>query len=107
LAEVVVDADILIGLSVKGTITQDMIRSMARDPILFAMANPWPEIMPDEAHAARDDLIMGTGRSDFPNQGDQRGDEGGRHPGAGGAGAGERARGREPRLRGRTLSLRA
>ena len=68
LAEVVVDADILIGLSVKGTITQDMIRSMAKDPILFAMANPWPEIMPDEAHAARDDLIMGTGRSDFPNQ---------------------------------------
>jgi len=68
LAEVVADADVLIGLSVKGTITQDMIRSMARDPILFAMANPWPEIMPDEAHAVRDDLIMGTGRSDFPNQ---------------------------------------
>jgi malate dehydrogenase (oxaloacetate-decarboxylating)(NADP+) len=68
LAEVVVDADILVGLSVKGTITQDMIRSMARNPILFAMANPWPEIMPDEAHAVRDDLIMGTGRSDFPNQ---------------------------------------
>lgn len=68
LAEVVVDADILLGLSVGNAFTPEMIRSMARDPIVFAMANPSPEIMPDAAHAVRSDLIMGTGRSDFPNQ---------------------------------------
>jgi malate dehydrogenase (oxaloacetate-decarboxylating)(NADP+) len=68
LAEVVEDADILIGLSVAGAFTPGMIRSMAANPIVFAMANPWPEIMPEDANAVRDDLIMGTGRSDFPNQ---------------------------------------
>jgi malate dehydrogenase (oxaloacetate-decarboxylating)(NADP+) len=68
LAEIAEGTDILIGLSTAGLFTQDMIRRMARDPIVFAMANPWPEIMPEEAHAVRDDLIMGTGRSDFPNQ---------------------------------------
>jgi malate dehydrogenase (oxaloacetate-decarboxylating)(NADP+) len=68
LAGIVEGADILLGLSVAGAFTSDMIRSMARTPIVFAMANPTPEIMPEEAHAVRDDLIMGTGRSDFPNQ---------------------------------------
>jgi malate dehydrogenase (oxaloacetate-decarboxylating)(NADP+) len=68
LTEVVRDADLLLGLSVGGAFTPDMIRSMAADPIVFAMANPVPEIMPNEAQAVRDDLIIGTGRSDFPNQ---------------------------------------
>ncbi|MCG8556827.1 MAG: NADP-dependent malic enzyme [Proteobacteria bacterium] len=68
LTDVVKDADILIGLSVAGAFKPDMIRAMARDPIVFALSNPWPEILPEEAHAVRDDLIMGTGRSDFPNQ---------------------------------------
>jgi malate dehydrogenase (oxaloacetate-decarboxylating)(NADP+) len=68
LADVVEGADILLGLSVAGAFTPEMIRSLAPRPIVFAMANPVPEIMPDEAHAVRDDLIMGTGRSDFPNQ---------------------------------------
>ncbi len=62
------DADVLVGLSVKGAFSAEMIRSMARDPIVFAMANPVPEIMPDEARAVRPDLIIGTGRSDFANQ---------------------------------------
>jgi malate dehydrogenase (oxaloacetate-decarboxylating)(NADP+) len=61
-------ADILLGLSVAGAFKPEMIASMARNPIVFAMANPTPEIMPDVARAVRDDLIMGTGRSDFPNQ---------------------------------------
>jgi malate dehydrogenase (oxaloacetate-decarboxylating)(NADP+) len=68
LAEIAEDCDILIGLSAAGAFTPDMIRGMARDPIVFAMANPVPEIMPEEANSVRDDLIMGTGRSDFPNQ---------------------------------------
>jgi len=62
------DADVLVGLSVKGAFSPQMIRGMARDPIVFAMANPVPEIMPDEARAVRPDLIIGTGRSDFANQ---------------------------------------
>lgn len=67
LADAVKGADILIGVSKPGVVTQDMIRSMAKDPIVFVMANPVPEIMPDlakEAGAA----VVGTGRSDFPNQ---------------------------------------
>ncbi len=68
LAELVKEADILVGLSVKGAFTPEMIRSMGRDPIVFALANPTPEIMPEDAHAVRKDLIMGTGRSDFANQ---------------------------------------
>jgi malate dehydrogenase (oxaloacetate-decarboxylating)(NADP+) len=68
LAEAVCGADVLVGLSVKGAITQEMIRSMAERPIVFAMANPDPEITYDEARAAREDVIMATGRSDFPNQ---------------------------------------
>jgi len=62
------DADIFIGLSAGGIVSQDMIRSMAPDPIVFAMANPTPEIGYEEAVAARPDVIMATGRSDYPNQ---------------------------------------
>jgi len=68
LSEIADGADILIGLSAAGAFTPEMIRKMAKDPIVFAMANPWPEIMPEDAKAVRNDLIMGTGRSDFPNQ---------------------------------------
>ncbi len=67
LADVLAGADVFIGVSAPGTVTPDMVRSMAKDPILFPMANPVPEIMPDlaaEAGAA----VVGTGRSDFPNQ---------------------------------------
>lgn len=67
LADVMQGADILIGVSKPGIVTQDMIRSMAKDPIVFVMANPVPEIMPDEAKAAGA-AVVGTGRSDFPNQ---------------------------------------
>ena len=68
LADAFRDADVFIGLSAGGIVSQDMIRSMASDPIVFAMANPTPEIGYDEAVAARSDVIMATGRSDFPNQ---------------------------------------
>ncbi len=61
-------ADVLFGLSAKGAFTADMVRSMAPNPIIFAMANPDPEITPDEALAARGDVIIATGRSDYPNQ---------------------------------------
>jgi malate dehydrogenase (oxaloacetate-decarboxylating) len=67
LAGVIKGADVLIGLSVGNTVTQEMVRSMARDPAVFAMANPVPEIWPDEAHAAGAKVVV-TGRSDFPNQ---------------------------------------
>ncbi|MFA6137544.1 MAG: malic enzyme-like NAD(P)-binding protein [Sulfurimonas sp.] len=62
------NADMILGLSGPEQITQDMVRSMAANPIIFACANPTPEIMPDLAKAVRDDLIIGTGRSDFSNQ---------------------------------------
>ncbi len=68
LAEALVGADVFAGLSVKGAINQEMIRSMAPDPIVFAMANPDPEITYEEAKAARPDVIIATGRSDYPNQ---------------------------------------
>ncbi|RNB70070.1 NAD(P)-dependent malic enzyme [Brevibacillus panacihumi] len=61
------DADVFIGVSVAGAVTPEMVRSMNRDPIIFAMANPNPEIMPDDAKAAGA-VVVGTGRSDFPNQ---------------------------------------
>ncbi|MCA3423462.1 MAG: NADP-dependent malic enzyme [Roseomonas sp.] len=61
-------ADVFFGLSVKGALTPEMIRAMAPRPIIFAMANPDPEITPDEARAARPDCIIATGRSDYPNQ---------------------------------------
>ena len=68
LAEAVKDADVLVGLSVKGAFTAEMIRSMGPRPIVFAMANPDPEITPEEAKAARPEVIIATGRSDYPNQ---------------------------------------
>jgi len=68
LGEAVKGADVLVGLSVKGAFTQEMLKSMAARPIVFAMANPDPEITYDEALAARKDVIMATGRSDYPNQ---------------------------------------
>ncbi len=68
LSKAMKDADVFVGLSVGNVITVDMIKSMARNPIVFAMANPDPEIMYDVAMTARKDLIMATGRSDFPNQ---------------------------------------
>ena len=68
LAEAMENADVFLGLSVKGAITPDMVRSMAARPIVFAMANPDPEITYEEAMASRDDVIMATGRSDYPNQ---------------------------------------
>ena len=68
LGEAVAAADVLLGLSVKGAFSGEMIRKMARDPIIFAMANPDPEITPEEVKAVRDDAIMATGRSDYPNQ---------------------------------------
>ena len=67
LADMFVGADVFIGVSAPGTVTPEMIKSMAKDPILFTMANPVPEIMPDEARAAGA-AVVGTGRSDFPNQ---------------------------------------
>ena len=68
LAEALVGADVFIGLSVKGAVTQDMIQTMARSPIVFALANPDPEITPEEVRAVRSDAIIATGRSDYPNQ---------------------------------------
>jgi malate dehydrogenase (oxaloacetate-decarboxylating)(NADP+) len=64
----VVGADVLLGLSAKGAFTPEMIASMAPNPVIFAMANPDPEITPEEVHKVRKDAIMGTGRSDYPNQ---------------------------------------
>ena len=68
LSEATKGADVLVGLSVKGAFTQEMLRSMAPRPIVFAMANPDPEITYEDALAARQDVIMATGRSDYPNQ---------------------------------------
>ena len=68
LAEAMEGADIFFGLSAKGALTSDMVKSMAPNPVIFAMANPDPEITPEDAHAVRDDVIIATGRSDYPNQ---------------------------------------
>ena len=68
LAHAMKDADVFVGLSVGNVVTTDMVKSMAKRPIVFAMANPDPEISYDVARAVRDDIIMATGRSDFPNQ---------------------------------------
>lgn len=68
LEEVIKGADCFLGLSKKGLLTKDMVRSMAKDPVIFAMANPDPEITYDDAKEASPNCIMGTGRSDYPNQ---------------------------------------
>jgi malate dehydrogenase (oxaloacetate-decarboxylating)(NADP+) len=68
LAEAVAGADVFVGLSVKGALTPEMLRSMADRPVVFAMANPDPEITYEDARATRDDVLMATGRSDYPNQ---------------------------------------
>lgn len=68
LEEAMVDADVFLGLSVADVVTKDMVGSMAKDPIVFAMANPNPEISYEDATSERDDIIMATGRSDYPNQ---------------------------------------
>ncbi|MES2516781.1 MAG: NADP-dependent malic enzyme [Bacteroidota bacterium] len=68
LADAMVGADVFLGLSVGNIVSQDMIKSMAKDAVVFAMANPTPEISYEDAVAAREDIIMATGRSDYPNQ---------------------------------------
>lgn len=68
LADAVEGADCFVGLSVAGAMTTDMLKSMGKNPIVFAMANPDPEILPNVAKKARPDVIMATGRSDYPNQ---------------------------------------
>lgn len=68
LADALVGADVFLGLSCKGAVTQAMVKTMAPNPIIFAMANPDPEITPEEVKAVRGDAIMATGRSDYPNQ---------------------------------------
>jgi malate dehydrogenase (oxaloacetate-decarboxylating)(NADP+) len=68
LAEALDGADVFFGLSAKGAVTKDMVKSMAAKPIIFAMANPDPEITAEEVAEVRDDAIMATGRSDYPNQ---------------------------------------
>ncbi|MDU6286349.1 MAG: NADP-dependent malic enzyme, partial [Acinetobacter sp.] len=68
LHEVMADADMFLGLSAAGILTKEMVKQMAENPIIFALANPDPEILPEHAHEVRPDVIMATGRSDYPNQ---------------------------------------
>ncbi len=68
LADAMVDADLFMGLSGPGVLKPDMVKTMAKDPLILAMSNPTPEIMPEDAMAVRPDAIMATGRSDYPNQ---------------------------------------
>ena len=68
LKDAIKDSDVFLGLSVPGAVTKDMVLSMSEKPIIFAMANPTPEIMPEEVKAVRSDAIIATGRSDYPNQ---------------------------------------
>ncbi|HHY6930683.1 NADP-dependent malic enzyme [Burkholderia ambifaria] len=68
LAEVIGGADVFLGLSVGGILSADMLKAMAARPLILALANPTPEIFPELAHATRDDVVIATGRSDFPNQ---------------------------------------
>lgn len=68
LADVMPDADVFIGVSAANTLMPELLKLMAKNPVVFALANPDPEIQPSLAHAVRDDLLMATGRSDFPNQ---------------------------------------
>ena len=68
LAEAIVGADVFLGLSAAGVLKPEMVKAMAARPVIFALANPTPEIAPDEVKAVRDDAIMATGRTDYPNQ---------------------------------------
>ena len=68
LGEAMVGADVFFGLSIAGIVSKEMVKSMAPNPIIFAMANPDPEILPEDIKAVRDDAIIATGRSDYPNQ---------------------------------------
>ncbi len=68
LDDAIKDADVFLGLSAKGALTKDMVKKMAKNPIIFACANPDPEITPEEIEEVRDDAIIATGRSDYPNQ---------------------------------------
>jgi malate dehydrogenase (oxaloacetate-decarboxylating)(NADP+) len=68
LTDAMKNADVFLGLSVKGAVTREMVKSMAKNPVIFAMANPDPEITPEEVHATRSDAIVATGRSDYENQ---------------------------------------
>ena len=68
LEEAMKGCDVFLGVSAKGAVTQDMVMAMADNPVIFAMANPDPEITPEDAHAVRPDAIVATGRSDYPNQ---------------------------------------
>jgi len=68
LGDAIIDADMFLGLSSAGALSQEMVAKMAPEPIIFALANPVPEILPEEVLEVRDDVIMGTGRSDYPNQ---------------------------------------
>src|SRR6218665_2821160 len=68
LRDVIQGADVFLGLSAGGVLKADMVATMAPHPIIFALANPTPEILPEEVKAVRDDAIMATGRTDYPNQ---------------------------------------
>jgi len=68
LMDAMTGADVFLGLSAAGAVTPEMVKAMAPNPIIFAMANPVPEILPEDAHAVRSDAIIATGRSDYPNQ---------------------------------------
>ncbi len=68
LGEALEGADVMLGLSVAGSVTKDMVKRMAKDPVILALANPTPEIMPEEVYEVRDDALIGTGRSDYVNQ---------------------------------------
>ena len=68
LKEAIKDADVFLGLSSKGALKKEMVKTMAKQPIIFACANPDPEIIPEEINEVRDDAIVATGRSDYPNQ---------------------------------------
>ncbi len=68
LGDIINDADVFLGLSAGGVLKADMVKRMAPRPLILALANPSPEILPEDAHAVRDDVVMATGRSDYPNQ---------------------------------------
>jgi len=68
LADIIQDADVFLGLSAGGVLKPEMVKVMAKRPLILALANPNPEILPADAHAVRDDVVMATGRSDYPNQ---------------------------------------